>query len=188
MYLMYPVAYPTAQLLDYWLGESHGTVYRKAGKLDLFGHRNRKRDQNRGRFDIFFVILFYFYFILNYLIESSRFFFLFSTSRAQNTRLTPSSPWPHGRGCPHWRWGDNYRCCAGPARQTHFCCYDSNGGCFYAFERSRVGREDCGCGKFWRFSVWCWPARAWSSKIHVHFLDWISGLWNVVTLFIPLLS
>ncbi|RUS26658.1 hypothetical protein BC938DRAFT_484297, partial [Jimgerdemannia flammicorona] len=30
MYFMYPVAYPTAQLLDYWLGESHGTVYRKA--------------------------------------------------------------------------------------------------------------------------------------------------------------
>jgi hypothetical protein len=32
MYLMYPVAYPTAMLLDYFLGESHGTVYKKAGK------------------------------------------------------------------------------------------------------------------------------------------------------------
>ncbi|OZJ04341.1 Protein MAM3 [Bifiguratus adelaidae] len=30
MYIMYPVAYPTALLLDRWLGESHGTVYRKA--------------------------------------------------------------------------------------------------------------------------------------------------------------
>lgn len=33
MYIMYPVAYPTALLLDYFLGESHGTVYKKAGKL-----------------------------------------------------------------------------------------------------------------------------------------------------------
>lgn len=32
MYAMYPVAYPTALLLDYFLGESHGTVYKKAGK------------------------------------------------------------------------------------------------------------------------------------------------------------
>lgn len=31
MYIMYPVAYPTALLLDYFLGESHGTVYKKAG-------------------------------------------------------------------------------------------------------------------------------------------------------------
>ncbi|KAK9472972.1 uncharacterized protein V1510DRAFT_429785 [Dipodascopsis tothii] len=30
MYAMYPVAYPTALLLDYVLGEDHGTVYRKA--------------------------------------------------------------------------------------------------------------------------------------------------------------
>ncbi|KAK9359181.1 hypothetical protein V1504DRAFT_411016 [Lipomyces starkeyi] len=30
MYAMYPVAYPTALLLDHVLGEDHGTVYRKA--------------------------------------------------------------------------------------------------------------------------------------------------------------
>ncbi|KAI8334002.1 hypothetical protein BC941DRAFT_433570 [Chlamydoabsidia padenii] len=35
MYLMYPVAYPTAMLLDYFLGESHGTVYKKAGLKTL---------------------------------------------------------------------------------------------------------------------------------------------------------
>lgn len=33
MYIMYPIAYPTALLLDYFLGESHGTVYKKAGKF-----------------------------------------------------------------------------------------------------------------------------------------------------------
>lgn len=33
MYLMYPIAYPTALLLDYFLGESHGTVYKKAGNV-----------------------------------------------------------------------------------------------------------------------------------------------------------
>lgn len=32
MYVMYPIAYPTALVLDYFLGESHGTVYKKAGK------------------------------------------------------------------------------------------------------------------------------------------------------------
>lgn len=32
MYLMYPIAYPTALLLDFFLGESHGTIYKKAGK------------------------------------------------------------------------------------------------------------------------------------------------------------
>ncbi|SAM09659.1 hypothetical protein [Absidia glauca] len=35
MYLMYPVAYPTAMLLDYFLGQSHGTVYKKAGLKTL---------------------------------------------------------------------------------------------------------------------------------------------------------
>ncbi|KAI9005475.1 hypothetical protein CLU79DRAFT_781495 [Phycomyces nitens] len=35
MYIMYPVAYPTAALLDYFLGESHGTVYKKAGLKSL---------------------------------------------------------------------------------------------------------------------------------------------------------
>lgn len=35
MYLMYPVAYPTAVLLDYILGEDHGTVYKKAGLKTL---------------------------------------------------------------------------------------------------------------------------------------------------------
>ncbi|KAI8366231.1 hypothetical protein BD560DRAFT_401039 [Blakeslea trispora] len=35
MYVMYPVAYPVAKLLDYVLGESHGTVYKKAGLKSL---------------------------------------------------------------------------------------------------------------------------------------------------------
>ncbi|KAI8366697.1 uncharacterized protein BYT42DRAFT_648785 [Radiomyces spectabilis] len=35
MYLMYPIAYPTALLLDYFLGESHGTIYKKAGLKSL---------------------------------------------------------------------------------------------------------------------------------------------------------
>jgi len=35
MYLMYPVAYPTALLLDYILGEDHGTIYKKAGLKSL---------------------------------------------------------------------------------------------------------------------------------------------------------
>ncbi|PWW77940.1 DUF21-domain-containing protein, partial [Tuber magnatum] len=35
MHLMYPVAYPTALLLDYILGEDHGTVYKKAGLKTL---------------------------------------------------------------------------------------------------------------------------------------------------------
>lgn len=35
MYLMYPVAYPTAMLLDYILGEDHGTTYKKAGLKTL---------------------------------------------------------------------------------------------------------------------------------------------------------
>lgn len=35
MYFMYPIAYPTALLLDYFLGESHGTVYKKAGLKTL---------------------------------------------------------------------------------------------------------------------------------------------------------
>ncbi|KAK6526069.1 cell agglutination protein Mam3 [Arthrobotrys megalospora] len=35
MYLMYPVAYPTALLLDWILGEDHGTTYKKAGLKTL---------------------------------------------------------------------------------------------------------------------------------------------------------
>lgn len=41
MYIMYPVAYPTACLLDYFLGESHGTIYKKAGLKSLVSlHRS----------------------------------------------------------------------------------------------------------------------------------------------------
>ncbi|RPA84775.1 DUF21-domain-containing protein [Ascobolus immersus RN42] len=35
MYIMYPIAYPIALLLDYLLGEDHGTVYKKAGLKTL---------------------------------------------------------------------------------------------------------------------------------------------------------
>ncbi len=35
MYLMYPIAYPTALLLDYLLGEDHGTIYKRAGLKSL---------------------------------------------------------------------------------------------------------------------------------------------------------
>ncbi|KAF3905226.1 hypothetical protein ABW21_db0202185 [Orbilia brochopaga] len=35
MYVMFPVAYPTAMLLDYILGEDHGTTYKKAGLKTL---------------------------------------------------------------------------------------------------------------------------------------------------------
>jgi CBS domain containing-hemolysin-like protein len=32
---MYPVAYPIALILDFFLGESHGTMYKKAGLKTL---------------------------------------------------------------------------------------------------------------------------------------------------------
>ncbi|TID23921.1 hypothetical protein CANINC_003082 [Pichia inconspicua] len=35
MYFMYPVAYPIAKLLDYILGQDHGTLYRKSGLKTL---------------------------------------------------------------------------------------------------------------------------------------------------------
>ncbi|CEP17632.1 hypothetical protein [Parasitella parasitica] len=35
MYIMYPIAYPTALLLDFFLGKSHGTIYKKAGLKTL---------------------------------------------------------------------------------------------------------------------------------------------------------
>lgn len=45
MYLMYPVAVPIANLLDYVLGEDHGTVYKKAGLKSLVTlHHNMGND------------------------------------------------------------------------------------------------------------------------------------------------
>lgn len=35
MYILYPVAYPIAKLLDYILGQDHGTLYRKSGLKTL---------------------------------------------------------------------------------------------------------------------------------------------------------
>lgn len=35
MYFMYPIAYPIALILDHFLGESHGTTYKKAGLKSL---------------------------------------------------------------------------------------------------------------------------------------------------------
>lgn len=35
MWLMSPIAWPTARLLDYMLGEDHGTVYKKSGLKTL---------------------------------------------------------------------------------------------------------------------------------------------------------
>lgn len=37
MYLMYPIAYPISLLLDYILGEDHGTIYKRAGLKTLVG-------------------------------------------------------------------------------------------------------------------------------------------------------
>jgi CBS domain containing-hemolysin-like protein len=41
MYIMYPIAYPTSCVLDYFLGGSHGTIYKKAGLKSLVSlHRS----------------------------------------------------------------------------------------------------------------------------------------------------
>lgn len=45
MYIMYPIAYPTALMLDFFLGESHGTIYKKAGNVFFGVQSNVKRIQ-----------------------------------------------------------------------------------------------------------------------------------------------
>lgn len=52
MYLMYPIAYPTALLLDFFLGESHGTIYKKAGLKSLVSlHQTSSTKTTRKKSD-----------------------------------------------------------------------------------------------------------------------------------------
>ncbi|CAO3607307.1 unnamed protein product [Cunninghamella echinulata] len=45
MYIMYPLGYPMALLLDHFLGKNHGTVYKKAGLKTLVSlHRSEDTD------------------------------------------------------------------------------------------------------------------------------------------------
>jgi hypothetical protein len=36
MYVLFPIAYPIAWVLDFFLGEQHGTMYRKSGTNLIF--------------------------------------------------------------------------------------------------------------------------------------------------------
>ncbi|KAI8646297.1 hypothetical protein BD408DRAFT_410522 [Parasitella parasitica] len=47
MHIMYPITYPTSYLLQYFLGESHGTIYKKAGLKTLVS-LHQSEDDNEG--------------------------------------------------------------------------------------------------------------------------------------------
>ncbi|KAI7896691.1 uncharacterized protein EV154DRAFT_491874 [Mucor mucedo] len=47
MYMLYPITYPTACALDFFLGETHGTIYKKAGLKSLVS-LHRSDDDTEG--------------------------------------------------------------------------------------------------------------------------------------------